>query len=193
MWNGLPCIDFQEKIVYPLNNGLGSVYVKGSGNVGATLLQTVRQRDPGGVLGNPPRAAAAAGIVDDSNARDNKAFHSILNYILPSSEIYMMFVREFAVNSSGVAIYMVIPRFGSLATPPRLVKSREDSWSRASMDALKMPYTEAGYFKWLEIVEMMARKLGKSATQMKDKFIDGLPSFFQSEKAHNTHKRQIHL
>ena len=96
MWDGLPCIDFQEKVMYPLNNGLGSVYVKGTNQTGATLLQTVRQTDPGGVLGTPARAAAPQAIIDDSNARNNKAFHSILNYISKSSETYLMIVREYA-------------------------------------------------------------------------------------------------
>ena len=39
-WDGLPCLDFGEKILNPLNNGLGSMNVKG-----ATLLETVQERD----------------------------------------------------------------------------------------------------------------------------------------------------
>ena len=27
MWNGIPCVDFQIKVVFPLNNGLGSITV----------------------------------------------------------------------------------------------------------------------------------------------------------------------
>ena len=56
-WNGLPCIDFDEKILNILNNGLGSMNIKGG-----TLLQTVRRTDPGGLNGNPPRAAATPSI-----------------------------------------------------------------------------------------------------------------------------------
>ena len=40
LWDGLPCIDFDEKVMYPLNNGLASMSVKG-----ATLLQTVKDRN----------------------------------------------------------------------------------------------------------------------------------------------------
>ena len=54
MWNGLPCIDFQELVMNPLDNGLGSITVNG-----ATLLETVRMTDPGGVLGMEPEALAA--------------------------------------------------------------------------------------------------------------------------------------
>ena len=48
MWNGLPCIDFDEKVLNMLNNGLGSLNIKGG-----TLLSTVRRSDPGGIFGNP--------------------------------------------------------------------------------------------------------------------------------------------
>ena len=47
-WNGFPCIDFIEKIVMPLENGLATITVKGY-----SLLDTCKQTDAGGVLGNP--------------------------------------------------------------------------------------------------------------------------------------------
>ena len=47
-WDGLPSIDFQERVLNQLDNGLGSILQSG-----ATLLQTVNERDPGGRLGNP--------------------------------------------------------------------------------------------------------------------------------------------
>ena len=68
-WNGFPCIDFDESILNILNNGLGSMNIKGG-----TLFMTVRREDPGGILGNPPRATAPADIVDESDQRNNKAF-----------------------------------------------------------------------------------------------------------------------
>ena len=117
MWDGLPCIDFQEKIMYPLNMGIGSVYVKGSNQTGATLLQTVKQTDPGGTLGTPARAVAPQAVIDDSNARNNKAYHTIMNFINRSSEVYMMIVREYSITSSGIAIYVLLPALGTLATP----------------------------------------------------------------------------
>ena len=122
MWDGLPCIDFQEKIMYPLNMGLGSVYVKGSNQTGATLLQTVKQTDPGGTLGTPARAVAPQAVIDDSDARNNKAYHTIMNFINRSSEVYMMIVREYSITSSGIAIYVLLPALGTLATPPKMVK-----------------------------------------------------------------------
>ena len=98
LWDGLPCIDFQERVMYPFKNALGGVWVKGQAS-SATLLDTIEQTDPGGVRGNPPRAAAPGDVVDDSNARNKKAFHSTLNYVLSSSEFYLMVVREYSVNS----------------------------------------------------------------------------------------------
>ena len=40
LWNGLPQIDFVRRIMYPLNNGLGSVTLNGD-----TLLSTARRTD----------------------------------------------------------------------------------------------------------------------------------------------------
>ena len=54
-WNCLPTIDFNERVLNLLNNGLGSVSIKSG-----TLLATVRETDPGGRLGNPMRAVWVA-------------------------------------------------------------------------------------------------------------------------------------
>ena len=187
MWDGLPCIDFRERIMYPLENGLGAVYVKGSNQTGGTLLQTVRRIDAGGVLGNPARLVAPQAVIDDSNARNVKAFHTILNYISRSSETYMMLVREYAIESSGIAVYELLPAIGTITTPPKVVKMRSDAWSRMSMDILRIPYNEKGYFRWVDAVELAGRKLNKTPTDIKEKFIDGLPSFFDSVKVQMRH------
>ena len=47
-WDGLPCIDFRERVLHILENGLGTTLTGGG-----TLLQTVLETDPGGRLGNP--------------------------------------------------------------------------------------------------------------------------------------------
>ena len=61
MWNGLRSITFVEQIAYPLKNGLGRVTYKD-----ASLLSTAEHRDPGGIVGNPPRAVASARIIQES-------------------------------------------------------------------------------------------------------------------------------
>ena len=182
IWDGIPCLDFREKIMYPLDNGLGSIWQKGG-----TLLQTVKYVDPGGVRGNPPRAAATPQQVEDSDARNVKAFHCLLNYIAETSEFFKMIMREYSVNSSGIAIYALIPVYGTLQTPPKVVEQRESSWQHMTMDALRLPYSDKGYYRWIAAVEFAGRMLNKSADQMKEKFISGLPQFFQSEKAQMRH------
>ena len=81
MWNGLPCIDFHENVLYPLQNGLGSILHEKS-----TLLQTVEEVDEGGVRGNPPRAIADEKTINASVLRNTKAYSCILNYIDEKSE-----------------------------------------------------------------------------------------------------------
>lgn len=180
MWNGLPCVDFDEKILNILNNGLGSMDIKGG-----TLLATVRREDPGGVLGNPPRATAPNDIVEDSHRRNNKAFCCILNYIDPKCELYKHFMREFQCD--GVAVYVVIRSYGPVPTPPKIIRAREDAWSRMNMDVLRIQYTITGFFMWAEMVTSHGRKLGKDGNQMRDKFVEGLPSFFDAEKSNMRH------
>jgi len=55
MWDGLPKIDFNETVMYPLNAGLASISLKND-----SLFATALTRDAGGVLGIP--AAGSPGI-----------------------------------------------------------------------------------------------------------------------------------
>lgn len=180
MWNGLPCIDFDENVLNIFDAGLGSISSDGD-----TLLDTVNRTDAGGVLGAPPRAAASAAIVRKSDNRNKRAFSCILNYIMSTSAVYKLFMRDFRRN--GIAVYSFIQAFGPLPAPPRIVRARDDAWSRMTMDALRIPYTLTGYFRWTELVQEQARKLGKDGTKQKEKFIDGLPSFFNTEKTAMRH------
>ena len=175
-WNGLPCIDFHEKVMNVINHALGSILFNGS-----TLLQTAQMVDKGGIQGNPPRATAPQSVVDDSLLRCVKLYACILNYIDENSETYKMLSRDF--TSDGVAVYWFLPAFGTIPTPAQIVKAREDTWHRMTFDTLQLRYTAEGYFKWVEIVSYAGRKLNKSGNQMKQKFIDGLPErIFSNEK-----------
>ena len=96
LWNGIPQIDFMTKVVYPLNNGLGSMLVGNS-----NLLQCAQFTDEGGPLGNPNHAVAlaleAAGddtVIKNHRLRKIKLFHCLLNYIKVSSRTYRMLMRQ---------------------------------------------------------------------------------------------------
>ena len=81
-WNGLPMLDFIEKIIYPLNMGLGSFSMGKPGRT-ATLLITAKRRDPGGLFGVPTTATAPADIKFEHDERVERLFCCIMNYIDP--------------------------------------------------------------------------------------------------------------
>ena len=185
-WNGFPCIDFIEKIVMPLENGLATITVKGY-----SLLDTCKQTDAGGVLGNPARAVAPADVVDESIARNKKAFACMMNYIRRSSYFYKMAYRQFDMN--GVHLLRAIRNFGTITLPPRIAKSREDTWQRMSMEALRIPMSQDGFFQWTDLVYEAGRKMNKTGQQQLDKWIDGLPSWFNTEKTAIRHDSSANL
>ena len=121
IYNGLPCIDFQERVMDPLNNGLGSMNVKG-----ATLLQTALEQDPGGLRGNPSNLFANPQTMDEHNQRVIKLYSCIMNYIHPTCEMYFYFARFFP--GEGITIYSIIRATGPLITPQRIVDARADAW-----------------------------------------------------------------
>ena len=174
-WNGLPCMDFREKVLFLLENGLGSMMSNGG-----TLLQTVRQRDPGGVLGNPARAVAPQRVVDESIARGRKAFSCIMNYIVPKCYLYKYFNRH--MPGEAIPVYQIICAYGPVPIPPRIAVAREDAWHRMSMEALRIKNDYQGLLLWAEMVTEHGRILQKDGAAIKDRFIDGLPSKFDSIK-----------
>ena len=180
LWDGQPKIRFQETIMYPLNAGLGAVTLKND-----SLLSTARQQDAGGVMGNPARAVAPANILAENRARIHKLFHSILNYISPNCRIYKLFMRDF--GQDGIDVYRFIQVYGPIPTPPRALRTLEDAWSRMTMDTLNLSYTLSNYIYFAEIVLEQGRLMAKTGVQMKEKFVSGLPTFFNPEKAQMRH------
>ena len=174
-FNGLPCIDFQERVLDPLNNGLGSMNIKG-----ATLLQTAQETDPGGLRGNPSNLTATPAILDEHNQRNMKLYSCIMNYMHPTCEMYFYFARFFP--GEGTVIYAIIRATGPLLTPQRIVDARADAWVHMTMDTMKIPYTQMGWWMWIQVVQTTARKLGKDGAAMLTKWIRGLPDFFKHVK-----------
>ena len=175
-WNGLPQVDFMENVMFPLNNGLASVIDKGY-----SLLRTANRTDAGGLRGNPNRAGASPQQIEESDLRNERTFACILNYISVKSYVYKLFMRDFTNN--GWAVFDFLPRFGRLTIPPKVRKARNDAWDRMTMEILKYPFNMTGYFSWVFLVMEQARVLGnKDGDMQKEKFIEGLPSFFDSVK-----------
>ena len=121
----------------------------------------------------------------ENQARIHKLFHCILNYIVPNCRVYKMFMRDFGQN--GIDVYRFIMVYGNIPTPPRALRTNEDAWSRMTMDTLNLSYTLYNYILWAEIILEQGRLLTKTGVQMKEKFLSGLPSFFNAEKAQMRH------
>jgi len=184
MWNGLRSITFIEQIAYPLKNGLGQVTHKD-----ASLLSCAEHKDPGGIMGNPPRAAASAKIISESQRRNEILFGAILNYMLPSCALYKKFMRSF--HNNGIDVYWFIMAYGPLPKPDRVLKAQEDTWERMTMTGLKIEYSGEGYLLWIESVLEQGRILKKTGLQIKTKMVDGLPDFFKIQKSEMRHDQSI--
>lgn len=178
-WNGQPQVDAQYTVIIPLNLGLGSISDKGW-----TLLDTARQKDAGGVFGNPSRAVALITnpqLVEESKARNRRLFCSILTYIDDKSHTYRMYVRLF--NTNGIDVYNHIIATCNIPIPPKLLYERERYFKQMSMESLKMFINAQAIFKWVDIVMEVGNMVGANAIKQKDQFVDGLPDrIFKSEK-----------
>lgn len=176
MWNGIPTVDFNEKIKRPLDAGLGSLTEKND-----TLLRCAERKDKGGVLGDPPRSTAGTDDIEASDARNRRLFAVLANYIHSTSEVYNTLHVHFI--GEGVAAYRYIIEFGNIPTPSKVREVRENSFREMTMDKLRLPHNQEGYFKWAEIVQQLGRKINKDADRMTEKFVQGLPIFFNAFKA----------
>jgi hypothetical protein len=180
MWNGIPCVDFHIKVVFPLNNGLGSITVGDD-----TLLDCGQFKDSGGVLGTPSTAVARV-MANDSIYRNHllrkkKLFHCLLNYINSNSRFYLVLMRHF--KSDGPAAYQAILAYGQIRLPPRINRAREDTWNQMDMEKLRIPCTMDGLFRWADAVQEQAFVLGKDGEAQLEKFTSGLPAFFNVDAA----------
>ena len=87
----------------------------------------------------------------------------------------------------GIDIYLYLIAYGPIPRPPRIIKAQEDVWQRMTFENLKLEYTQKGYNLWIECVMEQARLLNKTGLQIKQKLIDGLPAFFNTEKSAMRH------
>jgi hypothetical protein len=179
-WNGLPMIDFIEKIIYPLNMGLGSFSMGKPGRT-ATLLITAKKRDPGGLFGVPTTATAPADIKFEHGERVERLFCCIMNYIDHRSEFYKFAMRH--LDNDGIVLYSYMTLFGNMAVPARIATSREDYYKRMTFDSTRCPYAPHGIFVWAETVMAHGRVCKRSANDMRTKFVNGLPAFFSKYQA----------
>ena len=189
-WNGLPGVEFAEHVIAPFRAGLMTV-----GDKNGNLYQCAERTDPGGLAGTPPAGAlnpanaADALIIAEHNLRALKLFGVLCNYTDQRSESYKLFMRSY--DSDGPAVWDYIQAFGTLPTPHKYTRAREETWKLLTFDKLKLPYTITGYMKYVDIIMYHARKLNKSCAHQKEKFITGLPAFMES--SHTSMRHSVHV
>ena len=179
-WDGQPKIDFNETVMYPLNAGLASVSLKND-----SLYATALTRDAGGLLGNPAAGTPGipANIVSENDQRVRKLFAVILNYMPHNCRLYKLFMREFL--EMGVEVYNFIRAYGPIPTPPKVLHARNQAWGLITMESLKLTnYTLGDFILYGDYILEHGRLQGKSGHDMKTRFLDGLPAFFDAEKTH---------
>ena len=189
LWNGYPSIEHDENVMQPLKNGLGTMYMRGKSS-SRTMFATVERNDPGGVFGNPSRAVASQDVVEDSDLANVRAFSCITNYINPKSYVYHLYITTF--SGDGIAVYRHMMVWGKLPVPQRTIYERNDIWNRMTMDNLRLPYTETGFWSWIEVVATTARKIGKDGNAQREKFLSGLPAFFSGTVDQMRHAKLLY-
>jgi hypothetical protein len=132
-------------------------------------------RDPGGRLGVPNAATASPKILDDHNERVEKLFCCLMNYIYHTCELYKESMREY--NNDGVLLYHRVRAVGTVVIPQTVKDAYSDTWKRMEYDNSRIRYTFDGIFQWAEKVFAQGRILNKTADEMREKFVSGLPKF----------------
>lgn len=176
-YNGMPQVDFTEKTLAVLKNGLGAIADRE-----ASLLDNVLRNDPGGTgpLANPAFGAAPADVRERQRLRSKRSFAVIMNYIEPKSWLFKYAMR--VMNNDGPDLFEYLIVHGTISTPRRVKKSRDEYWQSLTFDNEKLTRHPESLFKWVYIVMEIGRKCSpsKSPVQIRDKFLDGMPAFFES-------------
>lgn len=178
IWDGIPTPEFRDKILPLINMGLGTTSMDGW-----SLLSTAERRDAGGTgpFATPPYATASQTIKEQHDKRKERLFCSLMNYIKPTSQVYLIMLREF--NYDGVIAYEFVLQVGYITFPQRQIQVMEHSWNDLTFDSAKIKRNPKGLFIWAHIVKEQGRILKKSNKDIKDKILQGLPEFMSAWKA----------
>jgi hypothetical protein len=182
-WNGEPCVDFIEKVYYPLKMGLGSLNQNGW-----TLLATCERRAAGS---DGPRAPPLQNALNcspqikmENDQRIERSFCCILNYILSTSYFYKLAMRTFDMDGIGVFHYM--PVFGQLPRPTRELQLKKMIWNELTMASVyRGTYHAETLIRWALFLCEQGRKLNLDNDAVKEKFLDGMPEFMEAIKVHH--------
>ena len=166
IWNGVPYHDFRRVWFATLIVALGSIFQEGW-----TLIQVARDEDLGG-----PSNPGTASQNTASNNRNMRLFHSILNYIDTSCDLYRRVWSTF--NNDGRGLYNYLWIFGHLPYTLREINTLEATWKDASVLNLRIVHDEETVFKWKSWCMTEGDKRNKNLIEIRNKFLEGLPDYF---------------
>ena len=165
-WNGIPFHDFTTFWFAALIVALGSIVQSGN-----TLLECAESNDEGRDNGDSEDSKAAHKV------RKHRLYASIMNYIHPNSRIYRIAKKDRHIVNNGPALFKWLEKVGQLDldadTKERLLHEFEESTM-----AKVTSFTPDAIFIWLNYIDELGDKLGKSLNQKRRQFLAGFPESF---------------
>jgi len=164
-WNGQPFYDFARVWWVALVVALGTIVQDGN-----TLLTCAEGTDEGSNAADPPDK------VRQHNSRNSRLFACILNYVNPTSRVYRIAMSEFA--NDGKSLYTWLREYGKLDYDDTTRRELLNEWDDSTMAKVGIKFTPNAIWEWLEYVETLGDKLGRSLSQRRKKILAGFPESF---------------
>ena len=164
-WNGQPFYDFARVWWVALVVALGTIVQDGN-----SLLACAEGTDEGTAAADPPEK------VRQHNSRNTRLFACILNYINPMSRVYRIALTEFANDGRGLFVWL--KEYGKLEYDDTTRRELLNEWDDATMAKVGIRFTPNAIWNWLDYVETLGEKLGRSLSQRRKKLLSGFPESF---------------
>ena len=166
-WDGIPHHDFLKVWFAALIVALGSVV-----QAGYTLLECAEENDAG------RGASDSAEDKRDHTSRSTRLYACIMNYINPTCRIHRTARTDFPNDGPGLFKWLRV--VGQLrldrGTHERLMKEFDE----ATMAKAGIDFTPEAVFQWLNYVDELGDKIGKSLRQKRTRYLEGFPESFDS-------------
>ena len=166
-WNGHPYHDFLRIWFLALCVALGSIVQDGN-----TLLSCAEGNDEGRDAANDPPDRVRSHV-----SRSARVYACILNYIEPRSRVYRIAQDEFP--NDGPGLFKWLKSYGKLDYDDDTKQKLAREWDEATMAKVGIKFTHNSIFEWLDYVDELGDKLGRTQTQRRKKFLDGFPESFE--------------
>ena len=165
-WNGQPFYDFARIWWVALVVALGTIVQDGN-----SLLACAEGTDEGNDPANDP-----IDKVRQHNSRNTRLFACILNYVSPTSRVYRIAMTEFANDGRG--LFNWLKEYGKLEYDDTTRRELINEWDDATMAKVGIRFTPNAIWEWLDYVETLGDKLGRSLSQRRKKLLAGFPESF---------------